>query len=84
VNAVALLDLASAFGRPAIRQKSVSDLLRESDLDAGLLALRGGDHAKALEIFSHLAKQGEALAQFHLAEMYAKGQGVEQDQWHLF
>lgn len=38
-----------------------------------------GEFTEAARIFRHFADQGDAWAQFYLGSMYAKGQGVLQD-----
>lgn len=40
---------------------------------------KAGDYAAALKQWRPLAEQGNAVAQFNLGEMYAKGLGVPQD-----
>jgi TPR repeat protein len=45
----------------------------------GLDAYKRGDYIKALEEFSHLSAQGDALAQFALGQMYRQGKGVPKD-----
>lgn len=42
-------------------------------------AYQGKDYAMALHIWKPLGEQGDASAQFYLGIMYAKGQGVPQD-----
>ncbi len=43
---------------------------------AGLLAYHRGDHAVAVEIWRPLAERGDAAAQYSLALLYARGEGV--------
>ena len=50
-----------------------------ADFQKGLTAAQSGDFATALREWTPLAKQGDADAQFNLGAMYAKGQGVIQD-----
>jgi uncharacterized protein len=50
-----------------------------ADLAAGQQAYHDGDYASALKEFLPLAKQGNAIAQVHLAFMYFQGYGVPQD-----
>jgi TPR repeat protein len=38
-----------------------------------------GDYEHALRIWRSLADQGNAMAQFNIGQMYAKGRGVSQD-----
>ena len=45
----------------------------------GVDAYKRGDYDTALKEFRPLAEQGDALAQFKLGRMYAKGRGVPQD-----
>ena len=52
--------------------------MADSLLDAQR-AYGAGDYAKAAKLFKPLAKQGNALAQTSLGEMYINGQGVPQD-----
>ena len=47
--------------------------------DEGLTAAKRGDYATALREFRPLAEQGDAVAQYILGVMYAKGRGVTQD-----
>src|SRR5689334_22672314 len=60
---------------------------RAADLAPALEAYRRGDYAAALELLRPLADAGDAGAQAQLAEMYARGAGVEPDvaeaaQWY--
>ncbi len=50
-----------------------------ADFQAGLGAYNRGDYGTALKEFRPLAEQGNASAQVFLGAMYAKGQGVLQD-----
>ncbi len=50
-----------------------------SSLTEASRAYADGDFKTAVEIFSPLAKQGDASAQFYLAEMHLQGTGVPQD-----
>jgi|GEM_PF-2726348 len=47
--------------------------------DEGMAAAESGDFATALRIWAPLARQGHPNAQFNLAQMYARGDGVPQD-----
>ncbi len=49
------------------------------DLQKGLEAVQRGDYAAALREWRPLAEQGDAMAQYNLGLVYAKGQGVAQD-----
>ncbi len=50
-----------------------------ADFQAGWEAYKRGDYAMALEEWLPLAEQGDTKAQYNLAIIYAKGQGVPQD-----
>jgi TPR repeat protein len=50
-----------------------------ADLQKGLEAHSKGDYATVLREWTPLAKQGNVRAQFNLGVMYAKGDGVPQD-----
>jgi uncharacterized protein len=57
------------------------------DFDAGVAAQQAGDYATALGVWTPLAEQGNAGAQYNLGVLYANGQGVPQDyagaaKWH--
>ena len=52
------------------------------DLQKGLEAYKNKDYATALHELKPLAEQGHAFAQTNLGVMYAKGQGVIQDNVH--
>ena len=49
------------------------------DFQNGLAAYKAGDYATALREWWPLAEQGHPKAQYNLAEMHRKGQGVLQD-----
>ena len=49
------------------------------DFEAGLKAADSGDYAGAAKIWSPLSETGDMLAQYHLAKLYAEGEGVEED-----
>ena len=58
-----------------------------ADFKAGEKAHHRGDYATALREWQPLAKQGHAVAQYHLGLLYANGQGVPKDdaqarQWY--
>jgi len=58
-----------------------------ADFKAGEKAYHRGDYATALREWHPLAKQGQAVAQYHLGLLYANGQGVPKDdalarQWY--
>ena len=50
-----------------------------ADFDDGMAAYQSGDFKKAFAEFKLLAEQGLVGAQFNLGTMYAKGEGVPQD-----
>ena len=50
-----------------------------ADLQSGLKAYKQGDYRSAFDIFSTLAAQGIAEAQYSLGIMYHNGKGVAQD-----
>ena len=52
---------------------------RADDFSEGLNAHNEGDYSTALRIWSALAEQGDANAQYNLGVMYGKGRGVPQD-----
>ena len=49
------------------------------DFSSGVSAYEQEDYPRALEIFTRLAEQGDADAQFALGVMYANGKGVPKD-----
>ena len=49
------------------------------DFQKGVGAYNSGDYTTALREFTELAEQGDEAAQYNLGVMYAKGQGVPQD-----
>jgi hypothetical protein len=53
--------------------------VRAADYDTGLGAYASGDYTAALKEWRPLAEQGNADAQFGLAEMYDQGRGVSVD-----
>ena len=58
-----------------------------ADFKAGENAYHRGDYATALHEWQPLAKQGDAVAQYHLGLLYSNGQGVLKDdaqarQWY--
>jgi hypothetical protein len=50
-----------------------------ADVEQGVEAWKRGDHRAALEQFKPAAEQGDARAQFYLAEAYNLGRGTVQD-----
>jgi hypothetical protein len=52
---------------------------RGADFNKGLAAYQSGDYVTALREFRPLAEDEHACAQHHLGFMYAKGEGVPQD-----
>jgi len=53
-----------------------------ADLKSGIEAFQQGNFAAALTAFEPLARDGDATAQFYLAEMFLKGTGVPQEFTH--
>ena len=58
----------------ALTEQAIADSLSDAQH-----AYAEGDFSKAVKLFMPLAEQGNAFAQFNLGFMYAKGQGVLQD-----
>ena len=56
-----------------------SPALGQVALEEGLAAYRGGDYAKAMELWRPLAEKGNADAQYRVGSMYAEGKGVERN-----
>jgi hypothetical protein len=50
-----------------------------ADFDAGMAAYKRGDYATAFREFKPLAEKGDAVAQYNLAQLYRRGEGVPQD-----
>jgi uncharacterized protein len=48
-------------------------------LDDAAVAIRKGDYAAAHQILRPLADKGDALAEFNLSQLYARGRGVQRD-----
>lgn len=74
---------AGATSKPETATASKELASRPSDtrarLQKGAKALRNGDYATALSIFTPLAEHGDAKAQNNLGSMYRFGHGVPQD-----
>jgi hypothetical protein len=68
-----LLDVTGCAKRTADFQKGISDF------QTGSAAYKSGVYATALRIWTPLAEQGYAGAQYNLGQMYRLGQGVPQD-----
>jgi len=51
-----------------------------TDIDTATQAYLAGDYPLALNRFKPLAEEGDTLAQYSMANMYASGQGVKEDQ----
>ena len=49
------------------------------DARSGAAAYARGDFSAAAELWRPLARKGDAEAQYGLAELYAKGQGVDRN-----
>jgi TPR repeat protein len=62
--------------RPTLSKTEIAGMLQEAE---AALAWRDEDYPKALKIYTTLAEQGVASAQYHLGELYADGHGVERD-----
>jgi TPR repeat protein len=54
--------------------------LTAGPFEDGLAAHARGDFATAVQVWKQLAEQGNAPAQYNLANMYAEGHGMPQDQ----
>lgn len=52
-----------------------------ADFAAGVEAYAKGDHERALALWRPLAREGDPRAQYRLAQMFADGVGVDQDEW---
>jgi TPR repeat protein len=50
-----------------------------ADFDKGLAAAEAGDYTTALSELKPFAEQGNAVAQYNLAQMYRRGEGVIED-----
>lgn len=66
---------------------AVPALPARADFDAGLVAYKRGDYAKAFAEWKPLADFGDAKAQSHVGRLYAEGKGIERDpaaavQWY--
>jgi TPR repeat protein len=53
-----------------------ANMARADDFDDARAAYYDGDYATAFKLIKPLAEQGDASAQFNLGVMYAKGEGV--------
>jgi TPR repeat protein len=53
---------------------------RGTDIDTATQAYLAGDYPRAISLFESLAEKGDTLAQYSMANMYASGQGVKEDQ----
>jgi len=56
-----------------------SSVARADDIDDGVKAYDEGNYVQALKLLQPLATQGNAVAQYNLGVMYARGKGVIQD-----
>jgi TPR repeat protein len=61
------------------RQASPESIVAADSLKEAELAYDRGDYTKAAHLFSPLAEQGVASAQFYLGLMHEKGRGVWKD-----
>ncbi len=57
----------------------LSSALVQAGFDEGLVAADKGDYQTAFKEWKPLAAQGDAVAQYNLAQMYRMGQGVPQN-----
>lgn len=57
----------------------LGNVTKAQDLAVGLDAAEEGDYSTALQVFSLLAEDGDAEAQFYLGMLYAEGMGLAQD-----
>ena len=55
-----------------------------NDFDTALKAYDDGDHQTAFALFSPLAEQGDAWAQYNLGNMYYFGRGTAKDEAEAF
>jgi uncharacterized protein len=58
---------------------SPQSVVAADSLEEAEFAYERGEYTKAARLFSPLAEQGAASAQFHLGLMHEKGRGVRQD-----
>jgi TPR repeat protein len=58
---------------------AASNASAQDALADGMAAFRGGDYAKAFELWRPLAENGNIIAQYRLGNMYAEGKGVARD-----
>jgi TonB family protein len=56
----------------------------QADLFTAQLALQKGDYERAYKDYRELAELGQPIAQYNLAVMYAKGQGVRQSELNAY
>jgi uncharacterized protein len=66
---IAAILLMLSFATPAVA----------GQFEDGVAAAKRGDDATALSLWRPLAEQGNAVAQYNLGVMFAKGRGVPQD-----
>ena len=71
--------MRTLFIIPLVLMSLVSFPSWGADLEKGLIAAENGDFATALREIQPLAEQGDAFAQLSLGLMYARGNGVPQD-----
>lgn len=83
--AVAMLLFAPVHvfaGQDAVGEQNISveyDRMEKPDFGRGIVAFDAEDYQRALHHFLPLAIEGNAEAQFRLAQMYLLGQGVPKD-----
>ncbi|MBF0256892.1 MAG: sel1 repeat family protein, partial [Gammaproteobacteria bacterium] len=76
-SAFALMILLLSLAQVAIAEED--DLLLEDPVQLGHQAYVSGEFQRALKLWTPLAEQGIAQAQFFLSNLYARGEGVEAD-----
>ncbi|MCF6256772.1 MAG: sel1 repeat family protein [Gammaproteobacteria bacterium] len=63
----------------AVHAATSVDAASDSPIDAGITAVDNEDYAEAFTLFSRLAEEGNAEAQYNLAMLYRTGKGVKKD-----
>ena len=76
--AAALLLSACATSKECNDRTSFTQTQHVETLEDAINAYEKGDYKTAVHIFTKLAKQGSAEAQFHLGVCYENGLGVKQ------
>jgi TPR repeat protein len=75
---------ASAFDRQTATSVALPPLTAPEAFRSGTEALQAGDASKAVSSLQYAAEQGHAVAQWKLGRMYARGDGVPQDDVKAF